>query len=631
MSAFINQFHFLMPHWFALLIPAYGYLLLLHLRKNKAQGWQNIVDDTMQEYVVQQQPDMKKQSVWIHALAVFIAVFAISGPSWTQQPQPVFEEKSALIIAIDLSLSMLAEDVKPNRLSRAKFIIDDVVNSANKAGQFSLIAFAQEAFIVTPFTTDKATLINQIRALTPQIMPFQGTNFSDVIEKAEQLHTNNELEKSRLLIITDTLAGLNAAQIQSNKVDVSILAISLKAGAPIPTGEGDFIKDANNNIVISQLNSAVAKQLQAHNTIRYRQFSNSDKDLAYLLPAFKKVNSDQGQKESAIWVNQGHYFIWLLLPYFLLWFRKGVFYGLVFFVLPLPQADAFEMPNWLLNDNQTAQKAYQNKQYQQAAKLFTNPNWLATSLYKSGQYEQAEQIWKNLNTAQSNYNAGNAAAQQKQYKQAITHYKNALKKQADFKNATANLASVKQFLKQQQKQKEKQQKDGDKKDQKQDQKENNKQQSDEKSDKNKDKQEQEKNQSEQQSQKSDSEPSRKQSDGQKNADKKDPKQQNALDKKQKNNAKKAEEKSKGSTKTGKKEPNKKPQQTLQKTPKEQKQKSKDEKEGQQQQQLNVSKQRQLNKTEQWLQQIPDDPGGLLRRKFYYYSQQHNKRDNQQPW
>jgi Ca-activated chloride channel family protein len=599
----MSQFHLLRPELLALVVPAWLFLFWLHAKKSHSENWKNIVDDALLEHVVQQQPDIKKSVIWLHALALLIAVFAIAGPSWHKQPQPVFEDKSALIIALDLSQSMLAEDVKPNRLSRAKFIIEDILNS-QETGQFALITFAKEAFVVTPFSNDKATLIHQLSALTPDIMPAQGTNFADVIDKAEQLHRNNELDKSHLLILTDTLENVNADDLNTQLFDVSILAISQLDGAPIPNLQGSFVKDYQGNIVISQYNKTVATIIGSKTHIRLRQLKSSDTDLAYLLPKYQASLDKEGERESEIWLDQGHYFAWLLLPFFLFWFRKGLFYGLVFFILPVPQADAFDLPTWLLNDNQKALTAFNKKDYQQAAKQFNDLNWKASSLFKQGNFEEAEAIWNNLDDATSAYNAGNAAAKLEKLPEAVAHYKKALQKRPDFQDAKDNLKTIEDFLKQQKEQEKKDQK-SDKKDQKQDQSDS------------KDKKDQKQDQSQ---------------DGKKGDKKGEQQKKQQKSKSEKDQQKEQAEKSKGSTPEGEKTEQEKKQQAEMQKRLEQMQKQMDkEKENQTEQQPVIPKQRQLNKTEQWLQQIPDDPGGLLRNKFNYYSQRHQQRDSQQPW
>ena len=109
------------------------------------------------------------------AIAALLAIVALAGPTWQRLPSPVFRNESALVIALDLSRSMDAEDIKPSRLIRARYKIADILKQ-RKDGQTALLVYAGDAFTVTPLTDDTETIDSQLSALTTDIMPSEGSN-----------------------------------------------------------------------------------------------------------------------------------------------------------------------------------------------------------------------------------------------------------------------------------------------------------------------------------------------------------------------------------------------------------------------------------------------------------------------
>ncbi|HBH36047.1 MAG TPA: hypothetical protein DDW45_06695, partial [Gammaproteobacteria bacterium] len=161
----IQDFHFLYPWWLLLLLPLA--LLLWQLRRYRgATGgeWNRVVDPRLQPYVIiRGEAVQEDRTWWLIALAGIIAITALAGPAWIKQPQPVHKLQSPLVILLDLSTSMYAQDQKPNRLTRARFELSDLLE-ARREGQTALIVFAGDAFAVTPLTQDNDTILAQVKA-----------------------------------------------------------------------------------------------------------------------------------------------------------------------------------------------------------------------------------------------------------------------------------------------------------------------------------------------------------------------------------------------------------------------------------------------------------------------------------
>lgn len=142
-------------------------------RKQKGgDSWEKVCDEHLLAEI--KSKSAEKGSGWMKLLWLIsiLAVLAISGPSFRKIPTPVMKNQSALVVALDVSKSMLSDDIKPNRLERAKYKLNDILDK-RKDGQTALLVYAGDAFIVTPLTDDTETISLLVKAISPEIMPVQ--------------------------------------------------------------------------------------------------------------------------------------------------------------------------------------------------------------------------------------------------------------------------------------------------------------------------------------------------------------------------------------------------------------------------------------------------------------------------
>jgi Ca-activated chloride channel family protein len=593
----LAEFHFIRPYWLLAIIPTIVIVVLMLRNKLRLGNWSAVCDAELLPYLLQEKA--LNQSRWpltTGAVAALLVIIALAGPTWQRLPSPVFRNESALVIALDLSRSMDAEDIKPSRLIRARYKIADILKQ-RKDGQTALLVYAGDAFTVTPLTDDTETIDSQLSALTTDIMPSEGSNTGIVLEKAVELFKQAGLQKGQILLVTDginvdkTLPAVKALDGYS----LSILGVGTTDGAPIALPEGGFLKDEQGAIVIPKLNVGdLAKLAQAGKGV-YQTITANDADIQSLLSAVDQPVQQQGKENKNLlldqWEDKGPWVLLLVLPLAALSFRKGLLCFALLLLLPLPKNSyALEWQDlWQSKDNQ-AQQAYKNNQFEQAAKLFENPDWKAAAHYKAGEYDKAlenyvpKQELGNERNATIFYNQGNALAQSGQLEQAIKAYEKALKLNPDNDDAKYNKELVEKELK---KQKQKQQKQ-------QDQQKNDKQQQS----KEDAQQGKEGDKSEKSEEQKASEQKPEQSEEKKSEQQQADEQQSPENKEQQN---KPEEKKSGTDKAqqaeqkkdeGKEQPKPRPV-NAQPTDEEQ----------------------QAN--EQWLKRIPDDPAGLLKRKFKY--------------
>ena len=594
----LTDFHFIRPYWLLAIIP-FVVIVTLMLRNKLSQGnWSAVCDAELLPFLLQEKA--VNPSRWVlttGAIAALLVIIALAGPTWQRLPSPVFRNESALVIALDLSRSMDAEDIKPSRLIRARYKIADILKQ-RKDGQTALLVYAGDAFTVTPLTDDTETIDSQLSALTTDIMPSEGNNTGIVLEKAVELFKQAGLQKGQIVLVTDsvdndkTLATVKAL----DNYTLSILGVGTTDGAPVALPEGGFLKDEQGTIVVPKLDAgALAKLAQAGKGV-YQTITANDADIQTLLSAVDKPVQQEGKENKNLlldqWEDKGPWLLLLVLPLAALSFRKGLLCIGLLLLLPLPKNSyAFEWQDLWQNKDQQAQQAYKNNQFEQAANLFKNPDWKAAAHYKAGEYDKALDSLKVNQTALSAYNQGNALAQSGQLEEAVKAYEKALTLNPDDADAKYNKALVEKELEKQ----------------KQEQKPQDKKQDDK-----------------QQQSKENSDPKKADDKSEKSEEQKAAEQKPEQSDEKKSEQQKAEEqKAEEDKEQQKKQEEKKPDTEQAKQAEQKKDESKeppkptpaDAKPSDEEQQAN----------EQWLKRIPDDPAGLLKRKFKY---QYGQRERQ---
>ncbi len=604
----LAEFHFIRPYWLLALLPYVGILFFLLKSKLSRGNWASVCDEDLLPYLLQEKA--VTQSRWpltTGALATLLIITAIAGPTWNRLPSPVFRNDSALVIALNMSPTMNAEDIKPSRLIRARYKIADIL-ALRKDGQTALLVYSGDAFTVTPLTDDSETIASQLEALTTNIMPSEGSNTELAINKAVELFKQAGLQKGQIFLITDQVddEGLSAAK-HLDGYTLSVLGAGTNDGAPIALTEGGFMKNQQGTIVIPKLDSKLLSKLAEIGKGRYQTITANDSDIKNLLAGLDQPMQQDGKENKNIlleqWDDKGPWLLAIALPLAALSFRKGLLCWILLLLLPLPKNSyAFEWQDLWQTKNQQAQQAFQNNQYEKAADLFDNADWKAAAEYKAGQYDKALENLKDAKTELSAYNHGNALAQSGQLKEALQAYDQALALNPQNADAKFNRDLVEKEIKKQEEQKKQDQQQNQDKQDKQDQKDN-------KNEPSKDDQ-QEQNSNEQK----DSDQKPEQSEEQKTQQQQADEQKSADDKAQQE--KEAEQKKAEEEKAKQAEPKKADE-------------SKDEKDKAKQpaatQEQPSTEQQQAN--EQWLKRIPDDPAGLLKRKFMYQYGQRNQQGN----
>lgn len=459
----MSEFHLLRPWWLLALIPvALLYWRLLYSQKHQA-GWHQWLPGHLSKVLVKSGAQPSLWPAHRFLLISVLATLALCGPTWERLPQPVYQLESGQVVIMDMSPSVLADDISPNRLTRMRYKAMDLVR-AGLDGDTGLIAYADDAFIISPLTADNRNLMNLIPSLSPDIMPAQGSEPQLALELADDLLKNAGYPQGDIYWLTDGISSSELNQLSSylRSIDhrVSILAVGTEEGAAIRDSSGRLLKD-NNQVIIAKTYPSRLSDLASLTGGAFSSVTADNSDIDKLInqaPLTREGKDGDDQQQGDAWRDMGPYVALFILPIMLFSWRRGSLLSplLVSMLLPLisfsPDAHAEQESVWqkqLLNQEQRAQRLYQEEEYQQAANLSETPFRQGAALYRDGDYEAAAEAFSQDDSAEAQYNLGNALAQQQQYDAAIEAYDNALEQRSDWSQAAENKQLIEQ-LKQQQ-------------------------------------------------------------------------------------------------------------------------------------------------------------------------------------
>ena len=444
----MSELHLLRPFWLLALLP----LMLLVWRMSRPayarSNWKQLCDPHLFPHILHQPEENHNHwAPWLAALPGILLILAMAGPVWQQRPHPIVYTQSALIIILDLSHSMEATDIKPNRLTRAKHKIMDILR-LRQEGQTALLVYAKTPFVVTPLTHDTATISAQLASLDTALMPAQGSHADLAIEKAMLLFHQAEISHGYVLLITDEWLGEQqvVAQLVEAGHTFSILGVGSQQGAAIPLVEGGFLKDHQGQIVIARLDQEPLQKLANRGGGRYQTLTANDQDILTLLAVQEDNNLTQHTQNSDImtdlWHEEGPWIVLFILPIAALAMRKGILF-VVLWMLAMPGlAQAMNWDNlWLRRDQQAMQQLKAGK-ILHATALFEHRQWRAIAHYRAGQYQQTINLLQGDHSVIALYNKGNALAKLGHWQAAANSYTELLKQQPDHADALYNLAQL---------------------------------------------------------------------------------------------------------------------------------------------------------------------------------------------
>ena len=454
------DFHWLRPEWL-LAVPLVVLLAVALGRGRLGSGnWRNVIDPALMPYVLSRAPGRGVDyRWWLLGIGGVLAAVALAGPAWQRIEQPVYRAEQALVVALDLSRSMDAQDLAPSRLARARLKILDMLER-RKSGQTALLVYSANAFTVTPLTTDTDTVAALVNSLSTDIMPSRGSYPEVGIRKGGQLLEQAGVAFGEVLLITDggssAAAEKAARELKSAGYSLSVLAVGTRDGAPIPRASGGFVTDNRGQIAVPRLEETSLRGLSVAGGGRFAVLSTDDRDLDILLSGemTTAASSDESLATDQ-WREEGPWILLLLLPLAALAFRRGWVLVLLVFVLPLPEAaEASLWDDLWQNRNQQAQKQLEAGNAEDAVALFEDTQWRAVARYRAKDFAGSAAEFAERGDARNLYNLGNALAFQGELDSAIDAYEQVLEMQPDDEDAAYNLEILRTLKEQEQEQQE---------------------------------------------------------------------------------------------------------------------------------------------------------------------------------
>lgn len=420
----VANLHWLRPQWLWALLALPLLWWWWRARRRQRSVWRDAVDPHLLPHLLDQRAGARgRGALWLGALGYVLAVGALAGPSWRQIEQPLWQTRAPLVIALDLSSAMLANDLPPSRLLQARAKIAELLKT-RAGGQVGLVVFAGDAFTVAPLTDDVANVALFLDALAPEIMPEDGNRADRALAWSMRLLRQAGYARGDILLFSDradAAARSQAASAAAAGYRVSVLGLGSAAGAAY--------RDSDGRIARTRLDVDSLRALASAGGGSYATVQAGDADLAALRildPQRAGAMSAQGEK-TRIWRDEGY---WLLLPLLLLGafaFRRGGALAAVLLcvLLPWQSARAAEDSWWRRPDQQAHARAL-----------------VAVDAYRGKQFDRAAQGWRAVPGADADYNRGNALAKAGRYEEAIAAYDEALRQQPGMADAIANRNAV---------------------------------------------------------------------------------------------------------------------------------------------------------------------------------------------
>ena len=253
--------------WWLITIPVFVIAYIIITKRKQRQ----LMEFGDYELIAQLMPDASKSrpivkfTLLIVALALLIV--AAARPQYGQQEKTVKRQGIEVMVALDISNSMLAEDVAPNRLDRAKQMLSKMIDNMTD-DKVGLVVFAGEAFTQLPITCDYVSAKMFLNTISPKLIPTQGTAIGAALQTAIRSFGSQESDAGRaIILITDGEnheddATAVAKQAQELGIQVFVIGIGKPEGSPIPVpGTNDYIKDRSGQVVVSRLNEEMCQEI----------------------------------------------------------------------------------------------------------------------------------------------------------------------------------------------------------------------------------------------------------------------------------------------------------------------------------------------------------------------------------
>lgn len=299
--------HFIRPWWFVLLVPLLMLAWQLCRPSLATDAWSKVCDAHLLPYLVDIKEKERRFFSWLpFFLSMMLMILSLAGPTWSRLPVPTYQQIQPRVLVLDMSDDMLATDLSPNRLSRAKFKLHDLFQRQG-VGQFGLVVYTGEPFVVSPMTDDGQTIDALLSSLTEDVMPVQGQELRSALNEAARLISQAGFQQGQLLVMTATPPSASAIR--------EALALAKKG---IQSSIMPIVKD-------SPLDETAFKSFATAGQGQLIPLSDTSTDIDQWLKESRshqhyRINT---KKDIPVWRDEGRLFLIPALFFLLPLFRRG--------------------------------------------------------------------------------------------------------------------------------------------------------------------------------------------------------------------------------------------------------------------------------------------------------------------
>ena len=493
---------------YLMLIPSIILMILIIKKKNSFDKY--FSKEVLEKLSVSSQYFSNKARNITLFIALLLMTISLARPVTNEKVHDTKKQLNAVIIAIDVSKSMMANDIYPNRLEFAKNKLSDIIK-LSKSNALGVILFAKSSFLLSPVTQDFTSLKILIENLDTGINFDNGTNIYSTLETTNKLLKN--YKSKNLIILSD---GADKKEFKEeiefankNNINIYVIATATKKGSAIKLKDGNYLVDAKGNIVTLGLNENI-KNLSLQTNGGYINYSLDTNDINQILNEINSKSRKQEFKEEKFktYTELFYYPLSLGLIFLLIAFsslptfkRKNINKSKtilsIFVVLISININQLHASIFDFQTIEEANNAYKNKNYKKAIEKYSDLEQneqtkynLANSLYKEGKYKEAIKEYDGIKTDNKDFdfkklhNLGNSYVKVNNLEKAKNTYENALKLRNDAQTKE-NLDLVKKALEQKKQENKDNKKNKDNEDSKNKKKDSEKKESDKKKNQNK--------------------------------------------------------------------------------------------------------------------------------------------------
>lgn len=419
-----SAFHFLRPQLLWLLGPVLLIFLLGMVSLRQEVKWKSIIAPHLRPYVIQKGSQHKKIFMYgVMLLGMVCGVLGLAGPTWKKIEVPGQILETPVMVILDMSESMLSDDIQPSRIERAKFKLNDFL-TANPRARVALVGFAGTAHTIVPLTSDYQVVRSHLDGLMPSMMPEPGNNLTEALQLADSVMSVTDAP-GKIVVLSDDDANELLPEFQQ------------------------YVQYSDNQIILLPMRADTFNLFQRNSTEKIIQYplTLDNSDVEAIASAIRRdlEFTEAPEEKDNQWRDAG----WMLVIPFagmlLFWFQRGwVLMSMLLFFSSCSDQQHFR-DLWYTKDYQ-GQQLSNKGEFEKAARTYTEPLRQGIAYYQAGDYKEAAQAFSRDTTAFGQYNKGLAYTQMGDLRSAKIAFDQAVEMNPDFQPAVENQQKVTQIM-----------------------------------------------------------------------------------------------------------------------------------------------------------------------------------------